>query len=75
MEYYRIPTQLLSENLIINLHKDYPKGSYNLKKMREKQRTSKGKFIKKSELLKGKLKNLPWETPSLVSKAMKLNSM
>ena len=43
--------QLRLEYLIINLNKEPPRGSYNLKIMRDfKQKTSKGKLLKKSEL-------------------------
>ena len=44
-------TQLRLEYLIINLHKERPRGSYDLKIMRDfNQRQSKGKLLKKSEL-------------------------
>ena len=52
-------TQFWLEYLIINLHKKCSRGSYNLKIMREiKQRTSKGKFTKKSGLYQSNRKNL-----------------
>ena len=53
MVYYRI--QMLKSNydqtICINLRKERPRGNDNFKIMREKERISKGKFIKKSELL------------------------